>query len=117
MYSLVTADIDQDNYQDIIIANAVDLKSHIKILINSGNGQLTDKDICRIDILINYILTADMNNDGKLDIIGKDRFKSRINILYNTDNGTFFDKINIPTNNGLNFIDVGDINGDNQWIF
>lgn len=59
-------------------------------------------------------MTGDMNNDGKIDIIGTNIHSIYINILYNTGNGTFYDKLLIETSSRVDDISVGYINEDDR---
>jgi hypothetical protein len=64
---MIISDINEDNNEDIIIANT--RGRHIKIFLNSANGELTNENIYPTDNPIGSIVTGDMNNDGKIDIL------------------------------------------------
>jgi hypothetical protein len=108
---MVIIDINEDNNEDILIANKHD--THIKIFLNFATGQLADEKMYLTVIGISLIVTGDMNDDGKIDIIGKNRGNS-LTIFYNTGNETFNNQLIIPTDRGPTDIDVADINGDDQ---
>jgi hypothetical protein len=81
---VVVIDINEDNNEDIIIGTN---REHLKIFLNRGNDELTDETIHPTNAPMNYIVKGDMNNDGKLDLIGINKYVTGGNIIYNSGNG------------------------------
>jgi hypothetical protein len=94
---VVTGDFNRDGYPDIATVDASNL---LTIYLNTGSGTFVKKagyTVSRIDIPVKYD-TADLNNDGILDIVVVKEFDPAFNIWLGNGDGTFhFDK-SVPTN-------------------
>jgi len=60
----------------------------------------------------NSVVTADLNNDGKLDLIASNVTNSRVSILLGNGNGTFQTRVNYPVAESPQAIVVVDLNND-----
>jgi len=61
------------------------------------------------------VSTADVNGDGKLDLIVANAADSTVSVLLGNGNGTFQSQQTYPTGNqyfGLDTVAIGDVNGD-----
>jgi len=58
--------------------------------------------------------TADINGDGRIDIIHPNCKNDQINILFNYGNGTFISSRNYSTGMGPSSVVVGDMNNDGK---
>ena len=83
---IVAADLNQDGFQDLYIAN--DYSKPDAVLINNGNGTFkntTDKTLKHMSKFSMGVDIADINNDGLLDIfnsemLGQDNFSKKVNM-------------------------------------
>ncbi|MDO8414646.1 MAG: FG-GAP-like repeat-containing protein [Agitococcus sp.] len=107
--SVAIADIDSDGKPEIIIGEN---SCGIEILGRNasgdwvGRGQLTTADGYKIKV-------ADLNNDGKQDIVGVGYATNTTSIWYQSAKGTLNDPIIYPlAHGGREDMKIGDINGD-----
>ena len=83
---IVAADLNQDGFQDLYIAN--DYSKPDAVLINNGNGTFkntTDKTLKHMSKFSMGVDIADINNDGLLDIfnsemLGQDNYSKKVNM-------------------------------------
>ena len=83
---IVAADLNQDGFQDLYIAN--DYSKPDAVLINNGNGTFkntTDQTLKHMSKFSMGVDIADINNDGLLDIfnsemLGQDNFSKKVNM-------------------------------------
>jgi len=83
---IVAADLNQDGYQDLYIAN--DYSKPDAILINNGNktfANATDQTLKHMSKFSMGVDIADINNDGLLDIfnsemLGQDNYSKKVNM-------------------------------------
>lgn len=117
-YTSEIADMNQDGKPDIILAT----DKKIIVLQNnySGNGALTASHFSKIsespiDRNLSILKAADMDGDGKLDLIGGDYFYNVLSVFRNKtqDNAGFEFRVDLATNNEPQNFAIGDINGDN----
>ncbi|CAF1030070.1 unnamed protein product [Adineta steineri] len=90
-------DINGDNEIDLIVGSGRDLHIHFGF----GNSTFADPITYSIVDGLDYLETADFNNDNKTDIILSHSGSYKISIFFNTGNGTFkepkiLDNINHP---------------------
>src|SRR5271170_3639957 len=58
------------------------------------------------------VVVADLNNDGKLDIVTANFNSGTISVLLGNGNGTFKTQVTYPVGNGPDSVAVADFNGD-----
>ena len=83
---IVAADLNQDGFQDLYIAN--DYSKPDAILINNGNGSFTNTTDATLKHMSKFSMgvdIADINNDGLLDIfnsemLGQDNYSKKVNM-------------------------------------
>jgi len=83
---IVAADLNQDGFQDLYIAN--DYSKPDAVLINNGNGTFkntTDQTLKHMSKFSMGVDIADINNDGLLDIfnsemLGQDNYSKKVNM-------------------------------------
>ena len=115
---IVTGDFNKDGHIDIAVANYS--SNNVSVLLNDGNGgfltaatyQLTNSGNAQT------IATADVNNDGFLDLIVTNYGSPGVvNVLLNQKDGTFLAAPHSPITFAFNYpgnIALGDLNGDGK---
>jgi len=88
----------------------------VTVLLNNGDGTLSQGAIYATGFSPLQIRAADLNNDGRLDLITvNDDLSGSVTILLGKGDGTFTSAGNLGT--GAEFslsVDVGDVNGDGK---
>src|SRR5215212_7235623 len=85
-----------DAYPDLVVAPYVGNGTgpgEVKILLNNGNGTFTQTDLKGTETLVMKVVVADVNNDGKSDVVALQRSNvdagnNRIAVLLGNGNGT-----------------------------
>lgn len=113
--SVLAFDVNGDGLPDLVCLNQGDLT--LTVLTNNGDGTFTtaSTDPVVANGLVNNISAADVNGDGRLDVIVA--CDVGLEILLNTGNGTFASPIvltpNVPTP-GIYSVAAADVNGDGK---
>ena len=112
--SVVTADLNSDGRLDIIFTNSA--ADNATVLFNSGGSafnlqatKLTDGGFSPYSVAV-----ADINGDGKVDIMVANYDADSIGILVNRGDGKFSAQMNYPMHTGSSPRSVAavDVNGD-----
>jgi len=111
------ADLNGDNKADIVVTNATD--NTMTVLLNNGGGPVTFTPAPGSPIPVGMapyqVVIADLNGDGKKDLVVANRNDNTVSVLLGVGNGTFTAAPGSPIanrdgNNGT--LAVGDLNGD-----
>jgi hypothetical protein len=113
------ADVNGDGKLDIVLGAFVYAGSPASVIVLPGNGDGTFGAPI-YSWVANYsqnIALADVNGDGKLDVVQTDQFDSTVNVAYGNGDGTFTEVASYPTLNGGNYgyptvVALADMNGD-----
>ncbi|WP_291617741.1 FG-GAP-like repeat-containing protein [Bradyrhizobium sp.] len=111
---LSAADVNGDGNIDLVVS---DYNSG-KISVTLGNGNRTFQAPVEYSVggsagSLPYLnALADLNGDGKLDIVVGNAGSSNISVLLGTGTGTFNAAVNYATPAGSNAVAIGDLNGD-----
>ena len=116
--SLLAADLNGDGRADLAAGNSND--NSVSVLLNHGDGtfaaQVDSPTTSCPDPLDYYtsIAAADLNGDGKLDLVAMDWNASTVIVLQNAGDGTFSAGGVYPTGNGPGWVAAADLNGDGR---
>ena len=88
-YSVVAADVNNDNKLDIIVGNRY--TSNMGIFLNTGNGRFSPQTTYTTGAYSSpsTVVAADVNGGNKLDIILAGALSGRVIVFFDTGNGTF----------------------------
>ncbi len=93
---IVTADINNDGLNDIVVAQGFHI-GHIGIYLNLGNGSFSEKIVAdALTLNPNSLAVADFNNDGWKDIVTLSQTMNEI-VWLPSQNGNFSERIVIDT--------------------
>ena len=113
-YNIDIADFNEDTYPDIVVCN--EGTNGIRIFLNLGNGTLDQENLYIIEnsSQVNFVVAADVNNDGHLDVVAALNNESGISVLLGYGNGTLFHADTFLTANDsfIYRIVVADLNND-----
>jgi hypothetical protein len=113
---LAFGDVNGDGRLDLVVANAgyAGYSSSVSVLLGKGDGTLAAK----VDYAADSrprptsIALADLNGDGKLDIVFLASSSSSVSVLLGRGDGTFPVGVDYPVSGAG--IAVGDVNGDGK---
>jgi hypothetical protein len=113
--SLVVVDINGDGKPDVICADQAN--SSLFVATNDGHGNflLSTNLLLPSNSSPYYVTAADVNGDGKPDLIGSDTFldsTTNLTIFTNDGRGGFTLFTNLAAGNAPNQVVVADLNGD-----
>lgn len=120
-YHIAIADFDGDGKPDIVTTNAG--SNTISVLRNSSSsGSITGSSFANkvdftADSLPNGIITADLDGDGKPDIVVANSNSNSISVFHNTStisSISFATKVDFAVGSYPVFVTIGDLDGDGK---
>jgi hypothetical protein len=112
--SIVAADFNNDGILDLAVANSgSNLDGSISELIGVGNGTFQPAHTVKSGANPEYIQAADINNDGKQDLVVVDSSTSSVEVLLGGGNGKFGAPMSTLLASPGNFA-IADFNGDGK---
>jgi hypothetical protein len=116
-YTLAVADVNGDGIPDVIAG--IYGNDTLSVLLGNGDGtfqpQLTfPTGVGTYSYGLYSIAVADVNGDGKLDVISTNDLNSNVTVELGNGNGTFQSPIAFATGNEPNGDALGDLNGDGK---
>jgi len=113
--SLATGDFNGDGIVDLAVLNSATI-STVSVLLGNGDGTFQPQVVYPVGAGSSYnsvyIVAADVNNDGRLDLITANSVDNTVSVLLGNGDGTFQGQVTYPTGTGPNDIAVGDFNQD-----
>jgi hypothetical protein len=116
-YDVAVGDINNDGHLDFITAwsgNICLVAAGATAFLGKGDGTFASQDI-GADHDIRGIALADLNHDGKLDLISANYSclgSATLGVMLGNGDGTFQAEHSIPTDQGVRSLAVGDFNQD-----
>ena len=113
---LAVGDANGDGYPDLIGCGV----NSVLVYLGNGNGTFRPPISSPIPSSAIFAITADLNNDGKIDVAAAATYENGSNpelgpvyVLYGNGDGSFQPALQVHTNIGPVFsIGIGDLNGD-----
>ncbi len=114
--AFMAVDVNGDGLNDIVASNVTDPATHqpaFAVFLNNGDGTFQAPKYTDASTLVAFTV-ADINGDGKPDIVYLDFGNSRIDTLMGNGDGTFQAAVGTPISTlGLGTVFItGDFNGD-----
>jgi uncharacterized repeat protein (TIGR01451 family) len=113
--SITYGDFNGDGIPDMAVGNA---DSTVTIFLGHGDGSFTQASGSPIAVsgTAYFVAAADVNQDGKLDLVVLGEDASKANILLGNGQGQFTSAPGSPfaTGSGPRWVAIGDFNGDNK---
>jgi len=109
-----TGDFNNDGFADIVTANESS-PGNISILLGGGNGTFsTVPALIAVGKEPHSVVVADVNKDGRADLITTNIASNNVSVLLGAGNGTFGAAIGYGAGAGAAAATVGDFNGDGK---
>ena len=114
--SVAIGDFNRDDKQDLAVAlgNGDGTGAEVAILLGNGNGTFQPP----VDYSTGqgpfFVATADVNADGKLDLLVANAYGSSVGVLLGNGNGSFQADVNYSTGSSPVSVALADFNGDGK---
>jgi hypothetical protein len=115
----VVGDFNKDGELDVAVSN--DFDSTVSVLLGNGDGTFQNQRVLPIGPKPTFngagvrptgIVTVDLNNDGKLDLVVANEVGNTFSVLLGNGDGTFKPEVEYPTSQEPELLSSGDFNGD-----
>ena len=114
-FIVTTADVNGDGKVDLTTANyGPGAGNTLTVLTNNGSGRFVFSSTLNVGIGVFYVAAADVNGDGKLDLVSANNTDSTLSVLTNNGSGGFVLATNLSVGKAPDWVAVADINGDGK---
>ncbi|GLY70565.1 FG-GAP repeat domain-containing protein [Amycolatopsis taiwanensis] len=110
-FDLTTADFNGDGKPDIAVSGGNPI-GNVGIYLNKGDGTFADPLPVPVGYGPNQVAAADLNHDGKADLITANNFAANVSVRLGHGNGTFGPERRFSVGPGPQGIAIADVNGD-----
>jgi hypothetical protein len=112
--SIVGADFNHDGRFDLAVSNAG--SSDISVLLGRGDGTFRDqvRFVAGDGPTPRYLVTADLNGDGRIDLVASQALLNNVAVLLGRGDGTFQASLQTPVGLGPAAFTTGDFNNDGR---
>ncbi len=113
--SIAAADFNGDGAIDLATANSdgsYGSNDFVSVLLANGDGSFREYRTFAVGDDASSIVAADLNGDGRLDIVTANYNSDNVSVLYGTGNGDFEAARNFAAGNQASSVAVGDLNND-----
>jgi FG-GAP-like repeat len=112
--TVAEADLNGDQRPDLLVANLRDGSGSISVLLGRGDGTFQDQIASSVGTGGAGAVSADLNDDGLVDIVTANQFSNDISVLLGNGDGTFHSAGTFAAGAGPTSLVLGDFNGDGR---
>jgi hypothetical protein len=116
--SVAGADLNGDGRPDLVVANQgfgfLHVQGYLAVLLGNGDGTFQPAVEYQAGGVPEFVTVADLNNDGKLDIIVANFGSNNVSVLLGNGDGTFQNHMDFGTVNAPTSLAIGDFNNDGK---
>ena len=113
--AVAVADFNGDGISDVAVANhgtTVSPENSVGILLGNMDGTLTQQADYVAGINPVDLIAADVNKDGKVDLIVSNQGDKTVGVLLGNGGGSFQSQVSYPLMGSPKALAIGDVNGD-----
>jgi Bacterial Ig-like domain (group 3)/FG-GAP-like repeat len=103
-------DFNRDGYSDYAVLDG----NEVDIYLNKHDGTYNGPVSYKLGVNPRYIMTRDVNHDGRLDLIAANHDSNDISLLLGKGDGTFAAAVNYPAGTNPAVVTTGDFNRDGK---
>lgn len=114
--SVASADVNGDGKVDLISANTGALPNYhtLSIMTNNGSGGFGSNAVANVGSGVQCVIAADVNGDGKVDLVTANFYDSTLTILTNNGSGRFTLASSPGVGSNPLLVVAADVNGDGK---
>ncbi|WP_169515705.1 FG-GAP repeat domain-containing protein [Amycolatopsis nigrescens] len=110
-FDIASADFTGDRKADIVLSGG-NPAGNVLLYPNKGDGSFGEPKVVPFGFGPTQVATADLNRDGKQDLIASNNFAANVSVALGKGDGTFREERTFEVGPGPQGLTVGDINGD-----
>ena len=118
-YVVTAADVNHDGKLDLVVGSACE--SHncqqegaVFVFLGNGDGSFQPGALIPTNLIPISIQLADLNGDGKLDMVTTSEAQNFVSVLLGNGDGTFQSPVSYPSGRDSFFVALGDFNHDGK---
>src|SRR5271157_1075319 len=114
-YGVAVADFNRDGKRDVAFLQVTGGVYYVSVMLGNGNGTFGTPIVTSTTLAPAFMQTADLNGDGKLDLVAVDQSSNMVSVFFGKGDGTFQGEVDYALG-GTNPQDlaVADVNRDNH---
>ena len=112
---LTIADVNRDGRRDLITADKLSRgPSTVTVMLNTGDGRFLDARTFPTGAAPTEIAAADLDLDGRVDLVTANALSKDLSVLRGKGDGTFFAPMNLPAGDTPGTVLIADFNRDGK---
>jgi hypothetical protein len=113
-FSAAVVDLNGDGFPDIVTANSNGASNDVSVLLANGDGTFRPQQRFAAGNFPSSVAVADLNGDGKPDIVTANSESNDISVLLGNGDGTFQTQQLFAAGDYPESVSVADLNGDGK---
>lgn len=114
-WCVIAGDVNGDGKLDLATANSLaNSENTLSVLTNNGSGGFGSDATLAVGIEPRSVVAADLNGDGKPDLISANQLDGTLTVLTNDGSGNFGSNVAIAVGSGPQCVTAADVNGDGK---
>jgi hypothetical protein len=114
LFGAALADVNGDGKPDVIVGDAINTNAAVRVFLGNGNGTFQAPQAFATAVSPVAVAAADLNGDGKIDLVTANNGASAVSVLVGNGDGTFKAAVNFAVPTTSYSVAVADLNGDGK---
>ena len=111
---MAVADFNHDGKPDLVVVNSGASGNSISVLLGNGDGTFQNQLTFQASFRPVAVAVADLNGDGKPDVIVANNSSGNVGVFLGNGNGTFHREVTFAAGRYTHDVTVADVNGDGK---